>query len=286
MIILLDSLFLQTGLQKDNFVESAEATGCKVYVSEYIRNFKDFESWVPKNETMLVYGSIQFVEDALKHFNNAVAFYSQRLFNCSYFMSHLPVTLFVNHDAEFYPLGFYRQIKANRRHYGIHSTADRREYFIRSDSGRKLFAGKEVESSQLHRFDSEGLSLDSTILVASPKSIGLEIRYFIYKRDIISRTVTHVNGVPIDQTHPFSYNKFDAFDKFASKIAGIVNDTECLDKIYVCDVASYRNEGYEKESALGIMEFNAASTSDMHLCDITKVFDAMIDCINKENACE
>lgn len=286
MNILIDNLFLQTGIQKDSFVESIEKAGRPVYVSEYVRNLKEFESWIPRDDTLLVYGSIQFVEDALKHFDCAVAFYNPRLFKCSYFMSHLPVNMFVNHDARFAPLGFFQQNHAVRLHHQRWSTNDKPSYFIRSDSGRKLFAGKEVDYKNLHCFDPEGLSTDSIIMISDAKHIGYEVRYFIYGTQLISRSITHINGQPIDNINDYPESWTYSIDKFATTVAEMVDELGCMDTIYVCDVATYQARSQESKVKMGIMEFNAASTSDMHLCNITDVFTAMIDCIEKENSCE
>jgi len=286
MNILIDNLFLQTGLQKDTFVESIEQTGYPVYVSEYVRNLKEFETWIPCRDTLLVYGSIQFVEDALKHFDNAVAFYNPRQFKCSYFMSHLPINMFVNHDARFFPVGVLQQSHAVRLHHQRWSTADKTSYFIRSDSGRKLFAGKEIEYSNLHSFNIESMSEDSIVLMADAKRIGYEARYFIYRDRVVSRSLTHFHGDPVTETEDYPESWLFSLDKFADGVVSMVDDLGCMDTIYVCDIATYQARSDDSKVKIGIMEFNAASTSDMHLCNVTDIFAAMIDCINKENGCE
>ncbi len=285
MNILIDNLFLQTGAQKETFVESAKATGHQVCVSEYVRNIKSFEHWIPRRQEYIVYGSIQFVEDALREFPQAMAFYNTRMFNCSYFMSYLPAGMFVNHDAEFFPVGFLRNIRAARLHYRQSCTSEHESYFLRSDSGRKLFAGKPMKLKDLHSFDAESLSEDSFVMMSTIKSIGTECRYFIYNNTIVSSCPTHMNARLVERNLDLGSQLTYAMDKFAQRVAGMVHDLGFMDKIYVCDIATYRECGSSQEN-IGIMEFNAASTSDMHYCDITKVFNAMIDCIEKENGCD
>lgn len=286
MNILLDSLFTKTGIQKDTFVKSVRATGHSVYVSKYRRNITDFEVGIPRDEPLLVYGSIQFVEDALKNFKCAVAFYSQRIFNCSYFMSHLPITLFVNYDAEFCPVGVYQEQRARRRHFSEWSTADAKHYFVRSDSGRKLFAGKVIPTEQMHCFDTESLSKDSIIMVGCAKHIRAEHRYFIHRKEIVSRCITHANGdVFTVPDKKISLQANIPLDKFALMVADMVDELGHMDTMYVLDIASY-TEHLRVESKIGIMEFNAASTSDMHNCNITAIFSAMAECIEKENSCD
>ena len=281
MKILIDNLFTETGVQKDSFVSFAEQAG-EVIVSGYVRNLKGFEPSIPRDETLLLYGSIQFVEDALKEFPNAVAFYNQRMYACSYFMSYLPEYLFVNHDAKFFPLGYLRQTRADRLHKGMRSTDDEREYFVRSDSGRKLLAGKTVKIEELHKFDSEGLSEDSFVVVAPKKFITNEVRYFVHGNKIISRSHTHYKGRIVSKYYTYGDSVCEATDKFAQQVFDLIHELDFMDTIFVCDIAQFVKDG---RNTCGIMEFNAASTSDMHLCNVTDIFSAMIDCIEQENSC-
>lgn len=284
MKILIDSLFLSSGLQHDTFLELVQATGIEVIVSKYRRNLIEFEKDIPADEDIIVYGSIQFVEDALKKLPRVMAFYNQRTYNCSYFMSVLPSSLFVNQSPEFYPVALFQQQHAAKAHYGKWATGDRNKAFVRSDSGRKLFAGKIIPASEFATFELEGLAKDSMILVADVRKILRETRYFVYGRNIVSSSITHTNGCPTTKRIAVDRD-FVQEERFMEKVAGMIHELQCIDTVYVCDVAVYTIPGSCKIH-VGIMEFNAASTSDMHLCNVTDIFNAMIDCIVQENTCE
>jgi hypothetical protein len=285
MKILIDSLFLSSGLQHSTFLKSVQATGTEVIVSKYRRNLVEFESDIPNDEGIIVYGSIQFVEDALKKVPRAMAFYSQHTYNCSFFMSVLPLSLFVNQMPEFYPAAVFQQQHAANAHYGRWRTDSRKQAFIRSDSGRKLFAGKVLPADKFTTFDLEGLAKHSMIMVADVKCILHETRYFIYGSTIVSSSMTHINGVPT--TGQLDKSMYDCVEsrKFMYQVAEMVDQLQCIDTVYVCDVAAYTLLGSSCKK-IGIMEFNAASTSDMHLCNVTDIFNAKIDCIEKENSCD
>lgn len=276
MKILIDKLFTETGVQKDTFIDKVSKTA-PVIVSEYVRNFRDFENDIPIDESLLLYGSIQFVEDALTKFPNAVAFYSKETFKCSHFMSCLPLNLFLNSDGRFYPVAVLQEKFVDLLISGKTTTCEPRAYFVRSDSGRKIFSGKVIPKCEMHNFHTEGLSPSSFVFVAPEKEMHMESRFFIYKDQIISCCVTHMSGIPIEH-QKLEVNQ--SAKNLATDVASYVHQHELIDKVYVLDIMS--GNGIDPK----IVELNAASTSDMHYCDITSIFNAMIDCIEKENGCE
>ena len=115
------------------------------------------------------------------------------------------------------------------------------------------------------------------------KDIRMEVRCFIYGDQVVSWSVTHLHGNPVTEYTGPDKIAFSLVT-FAEEVAQTVDQLGFLDTVYVCDVALYRDIGNGRMH-IGIMEFNAASTSDLHNCDITAVFTAMVDCINKENGC-
>lgn len=240
-------------------------------ITEYHRHRVNFENNIlcsAEYETngVLLYGSIQFVKDGLLQIPGSVAFYHPRKYDCSQFMSIMPLEWFLNNDATFAPLTMLKQ-----RHGTVHDipglpsgTKPGTSYFIRSDSGNKVFSGQVVNYNEWYDA-AKFMHIDAStmMLIASAKHIPIEYRLVICDSEVITGCQTHINGsFCLDNRAGIAPGAYAA----AARVAKLNSQTK-PDRIFVCDVAMEADTSQWK-----VVELNAFSTSGLYNVNLKVAF--------------
>jgi hypothetical protein len=160
-------------------------------------------------------------------------------------------TYLLNSDAIFLPLGLLKnRISTLYKTFGVDNCL-----FIRPDSGYKDFTGKTVSQDS---FESEydwmtsSSTPDSLVVIASPKKIEKEWRFFVGPEGIISGCTSHENSV-ISMSP-----KYDS--RAASLASEIASNFWKPDPLFVVDICKSNGNYY-------LLEINAFSCSGLYECD-------------------
>lgn len=268
MKIIIDSFFIENSLVENNeikydIVADLEKSGFKVIISKHIRHFnetvkKDL-SVLDKEEQILIYGTIQFVDDFIgQGTHNLLSFYDKEQFNVTNFISRVPYQYNLNGDGLFVTFGMFKQ-----NPYRYFDLFNCNGLFIRPNNGSKLFSGFVMDKNDVdHQINgcekTSGVIDTSLILINKPKTILSEHRFAVAYGEILDCCQYYQDG-------KLSLNKKvpDIVYESAKKI---IKDLNIYDIPYICDIALMDN------GSVQVIEFNTLSTSDMYLMNAGRVF--------------
>ncbi len=249
--------------------EAVTSLGCKVFKTKYQRNSRHPDIQIPfdSDQCVILHGSIQFNNQITSNPYFTTRFTPGSYFNketktFSTFATHLG-NYILNDDYYLLPYGEFlrRGLKKD--------TA----VFIKPNSGMKEFTGKVItyenfdhETSSMRQI--ENVSHESLVVIASPKEIEAEFRYFIVDGKVVAKSQYRWDKLDVrSDTMPVC-------DELAETIA---KHSWQADYTYVCDIA-YRGA----VQAPKVIELNAFSSSGLYAADTNSIAKAVSDMAWKE----
>lgn len=219
---------------------------------------------LPNGETecWLAFGSISFIRAARRHLSHQpLAYYSDERFYLSRYAHKLPSSWMLNAGGFFLPCAsVLDQLPAIERWLGGQA------FFMRPDSGSKVFTGQRIEYADAKRQIEalarvSSLTPDTVVYLAPEQPIEAEYRIFIVNRKVIGGSFYSFDdpssGAPIP----------DAVLRLAEAVA---KHAWQIDIAYSCDIAL--SNGRTK-----IVELNAGSTSGFYDSDSKSIVLAMME---------
>ena len=175
--------------------EVFEKLGIEFFEFDYIPFLvEDIKVPYDPNDLVITYSTINAVTH-LKNFYGC--YYDDLRYNCNVYMSLLDVDdrLFLNHDHMYCTLS---NLVGDPEYYYRLMGMDR--LFFRPNSGSKEFAGNVWSSNDISRevdvmIKMYNTSLDTMILVSTPKNILDETRFIVGDREIVASSRYQVEGI-------------------------------------------------------------------------------------------
>lgn len=259
---LIDNYMIETSYH-ENFVEVLKRNNFDFELKSYVP-FKEGE--LPKFKTddcVVIYGSINFVKQNLKHGFIPGAYLQEQAMNCTGYIPYIDDNkLLANSNHVF---ATYKDFKSRKDFfYDIFQT---NKIFVRPNCGLKTFTGVPIHQDE---FDYEmntlekltSVSDDTLILISNCKKITNEYRFFIVNREVITGSQYKLN----DELNIASGYSQEAFNVAVQ----MAKNKWQPDIAYVCDVGIVNGEPK-------IIELNSFSCSGFYACDIDLIINA-IDC--------
>jgi len=219
---------------------------------------------LPSDETdcWLAFGSISFIRAARRHLTHQpLAYYSDERFYLSRYAHKLPSSWMLNSGGFFLPCAsVLDQLPA------IERWLDGQAFFMRPDSGAKVFTGQRIEYVDAKRqIESlarvSSLTPDTMVYLAPDQPVEAEYRIFIVNRKVISGSF-------------YSFEETSSGAEIPNNVLSLADDVARhawqIDIAYSCDIALIN--GHPK-----VVELNAGSTSGFYDSDSMSIVLAMMD---------
>ncbi len=219
---------------------------------------------LPSEETecWLAFGSISFIRAARRHLTHQpLAYYSDERFYLSRYAHKLPSSWMLNAGGLFLPCAsVLDQLPAIERWLGGQA------FFMRPDSGAKVFTGQRIEYADARRqiealASVSSLTADTIVYLAPEQPVEAEYRIFIVNRKVIGGSFYSFDEAASGETIPH--------EAFALAEAVAAHPWQ-IDIAYSCDIAV--TNGRTK-----VVELNAGSTSGFYDSDSKSIILAMMN---------
>jgi hypothetical protein len=215
-------------------------------------NYKDILEGIKfdKNEKIMCYGTINFISKIQKCKElNPGSYCNFDAFKCS---SYYPVfgELLLNCNFRIVP---WKDVLNYMNNSNL--------YFIRPNSGKKLFTGVVTSYDSLQTdvgFAVANLDPETKVLIAPYIRVEKEWRFFVSKNHVITGSLYHVGNEHVEE----ECNDLEAY-KLAEYVASKSNYNP--DPVYVIDICKTINGNYR------VLELNSFSCSGLYKCDVNEI---------------
>jgi len=204
---------------------------------------------IDKNEKTICYGSINFIQHIQKIKDlNPGSYANFEKFKCSYYYPILEDIL-LN----------YPGILVEWKEFMGWTFNFHKPFFIRPDSGNKLFSGIVTNCNYL--FSNIGLYLpgiepNTKVLISPYVEIEKEWRFFVSSNKVLTGSLYLKNNKHFEES---------IYDREAYELALKVSEMISPDPIFSVDICKTKSGVYK------VLELNSFSCAGLYLCDITKI---------------
>lgn len=208
------------------------------------------ESAILVDSNTIPYGSVQFVEWAEKQgakiwLKNKSVYEMRKAFCENY----------LNFDSDIMSAANVREFVKNRRN----------QYFIRSNSGKKLFPGKVVDRYTID-FALQDIDPMLSLIVSPKKNIIREYRFFIIGKKVITGSCYRNQGI-------LDYYEITPENELSRMFSDVEYFSTLWDEpAYVLDIARIEENEKVYHKVLEVNHFNC---SGFYACNITQIVEAL-----------
>lgn len=235
----------------EKMIAALKANDCEYQLFQYkpFMNYKDVleEIRFDLNEKIMCYGTINFISKIRKCTDIKPGSYCDfDKYRCSAYHPHLG-GLLLNSRYKIIP---WRKIA---------SCMDMGTFFIRPDSGKKLFTGVVTDYDSLRTdigFAAAGLEPETKVLVAPYQRVEEEWRFFVSNGHVITGSLYNVKGEHFES---------ELVDMHAFELAYEASKCYNPDPVYVIDICKTQSGEYK------VLELNSFSCSGLYSCDVNEI---------------